>query len=281
MIGQRLIERSFDLNNELGIRCVRAERGHSAECTELRMILLSPSTPRSPPTMIESFLALMHRGGPVMWPLFILSVVSVAVSFERGVFWFKQNGPGAKRGFVLLMESFRRGDRARVEALAETSDTVYSRVATALLNDGASDAVAVGSVETERIRMDRCMATLSTIITAAPMLGILGTVTGIIRSFELLGGGGAMVDPRAISGGIGEALVATASGLVVALLSLFPFMGYGAQRENTLGRLETMIAVAQLTFGTAPPPRAHHEPSTDPNHTHERAPAEIGAPQHV
>jgi hypothetical protein len=42
-----------------------------------------------------------------------------------------------------------------------------------------------------------------------------------------------------------------------------------------------MIAVAQLTFGTSPPPRAHHEPSTDPNHTHERAPAEIGAPQHV
>jgi biopolymer transport protein ExbB len=186
--------------------------------------------------MIDSFLALMHRGGPVMWPLFILSVVSVAVSFERGVFWFKQNGPGAKRGFVMLMESFRRGDRARVDALAGTSDTVYSRVATALLNDGASDAVAVGSVEAERIRMDRCMATLSTIITAAPMLGILGTVTGIIRSFELLGGGGAMVDPRAISGGIGEALVATASGLVVALLSLFPFMG--SQQSITMAESE-------------------------------------------
>jgi len=245
------------------------------------MIPRSTQIPREAPTMIQTFLSLMHRGGPVMWPLFVLSVVSVAVSFERGVYWIRQNGPSAKRGFVLLMDSFRRGDRMRVSALAETSDTVYSRVATSLLNDGASDAVAVGSVEAERIHMDRFMATLSTIITAAPMLGILGTVTGIIRSFELLGGGGAMVDPRAISGGIGEALVATASGLVVALISLFPFMGYGAQRENTLGRLETMIAVAQLTLGTAPPPRPHHEPSTDANHTHERAPAEIGVPQQV
>jgi biopolymer transport protein ExbB len=78
--------------------------------------------------------------------------------------------------------------------------------------------------------MDRFMASLSTIITAAPMLGILGTVTGIITSFDLLSGGQAMVDPRAVSGGISEALVATASGLVVALISLFPFMGYGAQR---------------------------------------------------
>jgi biopolymer transport protein ExbB len=154
---------------------------------------------------------------------------------------------------------------------------VYARVARALLADGASDAVAVGAVETERIRMDRFMATLSTIITAAPMLGILGTVTGIITSFDLLSGGQALVDPRAVSGGISEALVATASGLVVALLALFPYMGFGALRENTLGRLETMIAVAQLSFGTEPP-ASRAKPSVDPSRATERPPAEVGAP---
>jgi biopolymer transport protein ExbB len=116
------------------------------------------------------------------------------------------------------------------------------------------------------------MATLSTIITAAPMLGILGTVTGIITSFDLLSGGQALVDPRAVSGGISEALVATASGLVVALLSLFPYMGFGALRENTLGRLETMIAVAQLSFGTEPPSRAG-----EPRARAAREPAAIAA----
>jgi biopolymer transport protein ExbB len=224
--------------------------------------------------MPQQFLSIIHKGGPVMWPLLVLSLVSVTLSFERALYWFRQNGPAAKRGFAALMEAFRRGDRARVAALAETSDTVYARVARALLEDGASDAVAVGSVETERIRMDRFMASLSTIVTAAPMLGILGTVTGIITSFELLSGGQAMVDPRTVSGGISEALVATASGLIVALISLFPFMGFGALRENTLGRLETMIAVAQLAFGTSPPPRV--KPSTDPTRAVERPPLEVG-----
>jgi biopolymer transport protein ExbB/TolQ len=65
-----------------------------------------------------------------------------------------------------------------------------------------------------------------------------------------------MVDPRAVSGGISEALVATASGLVVALLALFPYMAYGAMRENTLGRLETLIALAQLTAKPAAPTAA-------------------------
>lgn len=226
--------------------------------------------------MLEQFHSIMHKGGPVMWPLLSLSVISVALSFERAYYWFRQNGPASRRGFVALMDALRRGDRQRAAALADTSDSVYARVARALLADGASDAVAVGSVETERIRMDRFMATLSTIITAAPMLGILGTVTGIITSFDLLSGGQALVDPRAVSGGISEALVATASGLVVALLSLFPYMGYGALRENTLGRLETMIAVAQLSFGTARP-SARPAPSVDPGRTTERPPAEVGA----
>ena len=137
--------------------------------------------------------------------------------------------------------------------LAETGNTVYAGVTSALMRDGCSDSVAVSSVETERIRMDRFMATLSTIITAAPMLGILGTVTGIISSFELLSGGEAMVDPKAVSGGIAEALVATASGLIVALLALFPYMGFGAQREITIGRLESLIAVAQLAWGASIP----------------------------
>ena len=228
--------------------------------------------------MIEHFQSIMHRGGPVMWPLLSLSVVSVALSFERVLYWTRQNGPAGKRGFVQLMEAIRRGDRPRVQALADTSDTVYARVARAILADGANDAVAVSAVETERLRMDRFMATLSTIITAAPMLGILGTVTGIITSFELLSGGQALVDPRAVSGGISEALVATASGLVVALLSLFPYMAFGALRENTLGRLETLIAISQLSLGGAPArPAARAEHAARPQAEQaERAAAAVG-----
>lgn len=205
----------------------------------------------------------MDRGGFVMWPLLALSVLALTLSFERSWYWITQNGPTGRRNFLAIMDAFRRGDRAGARALTEAGNTVYSRVARTLLADGTSDAVAVGTVEHERIRMDRFMATLSTIITAGPMLGILGTVTGIITSFEVLSDGSAMVDPKAVSGGISEALVATASGLIVALLALFPYMAFGAQRETSTGRLETLISVAQLGLGTSPPPAAAPVPVTD------------------
>lgn len=212
--------------------------------------------------MVDHFLTIMHHGGFVMWPLLLLSLGAVALSFERTVYWARQNGPSGRRNFVALMDALRKGDRTRALALSEMGGTVYGRVARALLTDGANEAVAVGAVEHERISMDRFMATLSTIITAGPMLGILGTVTGIITSFEVLSGGEALVDPKAVSGGISEALVATASGLIVALLALFPYMAFGAQRETTVGRLETLISVAQLGVGSQAPGAPAREPAS-------------------
>ncbi|MEM7622209.1 MAG: MotA/TolQ/ExbB proton channel family protein, partial [Planctomycetota bacterium] len=81
-----------------------------------------------------------------------------------------------------------------------------------------------------------------TIITAAPMLGILGTVTGIIRSFSLLGGEAAVTDPAAIAAGIGEALFTTAFGLTVALITLFPHAAFRSQADRCLARFEVLAS---------------------------------------
>ena len=72
------------------------------------------------------------------------------------------------------------------------------------------------------------------------MLGILGTVVGIIQSFELLGGDATITDPSQVSGGIAEALISTACGLVVALTALFPNMILRGRQERALGRLEAL-----------------------------------------
>ena len=84
------------------------------------------------------------------------------------------------------------------------------------------------------------MPTLSTIITVAPMLGILGTVLGIISSFQLLSDPGAATDPRSVSQGIAEALITTAVGLVIAILTLFPYNALRTQVDRSLSALESL-----------------------------------------
>jgi len=197
-------------------------------------------------TIWNAFLLLMERGGPVMWPLLLLSTISMTLSVERFWFWWRANAGSGRERLRGILEALRRGDAPRVLSLAKDDPSPYAQVATDLMRDGVDDAVAIAAVEMQRPRMDRFMNMMSTIITAAPMLGILGTVSGIIRSFELLGGKDTLSDPRLVSGGIAEALVATAAGLVVALITLFPYMYFRAQADKALGRLESVIASAKL-----------------------------------
>lgn len=88
----------------------------------------------------------------------------------------------------------------------------------------------------ERLRSG--LAVLDTLVTLSPMLGILGTVTGIIASFELLGASPAGTDPAAIAGGIAEALITTAAGLVVSMMALIPFNMFRTQIARWARKLE-------------------------------------------
>ena len=98
-------------------------------------------------------------------------------------------------------------------------------------------------------RMQRGQPILDTIITLAPMLGILGTVLGIIESFQVLGGEG-VPEPKVIIGGIAQALVSTAAGLSVAMLALLPFNRFRHLIQLQTLRLETVgTEVEALLFG--------------------------------
>ena len=188
---------------------------------------------------------LMDRGGYVMIPLLILSVCSLALIIERICFWVTLTGRSHLERMDGLNAALQSGDADRARGMVESDTSPYGRVALRMLDDGPSDAVAMQAVDSIRSGLDRYMVVLSTIITAAPLLGILGTVIGIIQSFQLLGSQSTLTDPREVAGGIASALITTAFGLIVALVTLFPYMIFKAQSSNALGRLETLIASAQ------------------------------------
>lgn len=193
----------------------------------------------------HSFWDFMLRGGIVMWPLLALSLLGVTLLFERCWFYLTTNHRKRLARVRRISLLLRQGKREQAGQLAADEDSVYGSLVRQLLSEEpVTEAALVEALEMEHHRLERFLPTLSTIITAAPMLGILGTVLGIISSFQILSDRHIAADPRLVSGGIAEALITTAAGLVIAMMVLFPYNALRAQMERTLSRLEALGAAA-------------------------------------
>jgi biopolymer transport protein ExbB len=205
--------------------------------------------------LLEGAGNLFSTGGWVMWPLAALSILSVTLIVERFLFWGRA-ATATRRRWAALARKLRppHRDLAGARALAEDDRTFLGVFALALIEEmkrgeggpgGLSEVAAREAVETVRPAIERFSATLSTIITAAPMLGILGTVTGIIRSFAAVGAqaaGDGPTDPTLVADGIAQALYTTAFGLLIAIVTLFPYVIFRARIDRALGRLELLAA---------------------------------------
>ena len=195
--------------------------------------------------------ALMAQGGWVMWPLLALSVVGLTLIFERAWYWLATNNPWRRARFQRVGQALRAGRVDEARAIVAADRSVYGQLVGYLLDQGVSDAAAIEAIDLQRSQIERFMPTLGTIITAAPMLGILGTVTGIMQSLQVLGDE-TITDPSAVAAGIATALLTTVVGLVIALIVLFPYNVYKAQIDRALGRMESLIAAAQRSEESAP-----------------------------
>ncbi len=185
--------------------------------------------------MIEIFV----KGGPIMWPLLVTSVTALSITLERVIFIWRERvnrRPGS------VEEILRAVERGQPDAGAKTGsgspDFVARTLAAGLAHRGTSFSNALLRAANQELkRFSRGLAELDTIITLAPLLGLLGTVTGMIRAFGLIGG--SQLDaPSAITGGIAEALIATAFGLGIAIVSLLPFNYLNARLEEARHELE-------------------------------------------
>jgi biopolymer transport protein ExbB len=169
---------------------------------------------------------IVRAGGPLMWPIILCSIAAAAIVLER--LWTLQDRRVLPRELTQkvwqLIESNQINDKV-IAALEQNSP--LGRVLAA----GLSNRHRPREVMMERLEdtgrhviheLERFLNTLGTIAGISPLLGLLGTVTGIIKAFNAIQAGG-MGDPRALSGGIAEALITTAAGLVVAIPSLFAY----------------------------------------------------------
>src|SRR5215216_24736 len=184
----------------------------------------------SPMSMMELF----HAGKEIMWPILMLSFVMVTVVFERVLFTIRENANREPEVVEKMLEAVERRDIEGALAIGRQSKDFVARILVYSLTNreySLSNAFIRASSQ-ELGRFQQGMATLDTVITAAPLLGLLGTVTGMMRTFGALGGGDVTAAAGTITGGVAEALIATACGLVIAILGLLPFNYLNARAEQ-------------------------------------------------
>ena len=187
------------------------------------------------------------KGGPIMWPLLVLAVLALSVIIERLMFLAIEKGRRSHKTVAAIMGALENGnpDEA-IRAGLKSKDFVARALTYALRHreKSLSDALMRSSAQ-EVVRYSRGISLMDTVVTMAPLLGLLGTVTGMISAFGMLGGS-ELSAPTAITGGIAEALIATTFGLGIAVTSLIPLNFLHAKCENARNEIEDAMSLLEL-----------------------------------
>jgi biopolymer transport protein ExbB len=181
----------------------------------------------------------LKQGGVIMYPLVACSIISLAVILERMYFWIREDRRMDSVLVDQVLELARLGKHEEIRTKTQGAlDYVVKILVCGLVHREFSLSKAMEMAALEEIkRMKKHLSILDTMITAAPLLGILGTVLGIIHSFDMLGSAG-IQDPQAVTSGIAQALLTTAAGLFIAIFTLFPFNYFNSKVEKARIRIE-------------------------------------------
>jgi biopolymer transport protein ExbB len=215
----------------------------------------SPATSASPAAetkttgggnfLIDNF----RKGGPIMWPILIVSIIGLTVVIERIFWWagrwFRRDPKRIEKVFTAI----ESGDLAEASRLSRGSrDPVLRMMWNGLNHQHASLQGALQvAAGIEIKRAGRFLVVMDTLVTLAPLLGLLGTITGLIRSFSFLGNEELAV--TAVTGGIAEALIATACGLGIAIFALIPFNFFTSRVSNLEFELQTAATNLEVMLG--------------------------------
>lgn len=198
--------------------------------------------------VLEYFL----QGGPVMWPILICALVAVAVVGERAFWWLRESTKRDPRKLEQILAALENSDTDEAKKIAaESEDPVIRVIRHGLTHVGHAHGSLLGALQLsagiELKRAGRFLTVMDTLVTLAPLLGLLGTVTGLMRAFLHIGS--AELSVTGVTGGIGEALIATACGLGIAIFSLIPYNFFSARVAQLQFDLETAATNVEVMVG--------------------------------
>ena len=192
---------------------------------------------------------IVQLGGPVMWPLLACSLAVLTVIIERILFWLSIE---KNRNRPLMDEILTLAENGNWNLIRKRSagcqDHVIQMLVTGIVHreydmGRAMEAEADHTIQ----RMNRYMPVLDTMITVTPLLGIFGTVLGIIGSFKILGASG-IADPKLVTSGIAQALITTATGLGIAIIALIPYNFFNARISRAIHVMEKYATSLEVVF---------------------------------
>jgi biopolymer transport protein ExbB len=181
-----------------------------------------------------SAMDLFRAGEWIMWPMLTVSLLMFTVIIERLMFIARENASREPEVVEKMLESVERRDVEGALAIGRKSKDSVAKILVYSLSNreySLSNAFVRASGQ-ELSRYSQGLPILDTCITAGPLLGLIGTVTGMMRTFGALGTGDVTGAAATITGGVAEALIATACGLTIAVIGLFPFNYLNSRTEQ-------------------------------------------------
>ena len=215
------------------------------------LLLATPGTsqeasPAPPPAGVQSktLWEQIKEGGWVMFPIALCSVATLYLIGD-GILRTSRKKAAPPAQVEALKTLFRQGDYVSAHNYCKTNPSPLTNVlctGIGLLGDGkqVAEEGMTGSLAKENSRMQTYISYLSVIGVTAPMIGLLGTVTGMIKAFAKLGSSG-IGDPSGLSAAIGEVLVATASGLIIAIPAFGAFYFLRNRATDSLHHIQDIV----------------------------------------
>lgn len=185
----------------------------------------------------------IHFGGAMVYPLLLLAVIAFVIMIDKAYVYFKY--VRLPENILQLVETygFSWSDLEK-HVVSLDAKHYFARFFKPILENRKKPAWWVESRAGDAAQlieksMSRGLWVLETVVTAAPLLGLLGTITGMMNAFKLIGGAG-LVDPSGVTAGVAQALIATALGLFIALVCLFAFNFFSRLQSQTLDEMERL-----------------------------------------